>query len=83
MRETGRFRADPALVRVGVRKHKKLWYCVITSRDGSRGPVEAMHIRPWGAVNNALVAADTLGIPGIDLGMDWVYDHPQFTKAKP
>ena len=71
-----RFRADPALVRVGIRPHKGLWYVTISSRPLGRGVIERMHKSPKGALVLALRAAEAVGFPGIDLGMGSAYEHP-------
>jgi len=72
-----RFRADPAVVRVAWRNHDGLWLVTITTRDGHRGPVQKMARCPLRAMAMALRSAEDFGIPGIDLGMQWSYRHPQ------
>jgi hypothetical protein len=72
-----RFRADPSKVRISVRPHGALWYVKISSRSEERGCVERMNQNPLKALVLALRAADDVNLPGIDVGMDWAYEHPQ------
>lgn len=76
-----RFRADPRRVRIGVRRHGDLWYVRIgrlsTVTFGWIFSVERMHRSPTRALVLALRAAEALQIPGVDLGMQWAYEHPQ------
>ncbi len=71
-----RFRADPARVRVAVRREGHHWYATVVPRDNSEQATTAWNPDPKVAVMCALRKANFLNYPGIDLGMDHVYDHP-------
>lgn len=79
-----RFRADPRRVRIGVRRSNggwvgggdRAWDVTITSR-GSGMVVTRRDRSPLKALVKALRCAEESGMPGIDLGMQWAYNHPQ------
>ena len=72
-----RFRADPRKVRVSIRRIDDAWVAHFATRDGGVS-VEGRHKRsPSRAVARALLAANRIDMPGVDLGMEWAYDHPQ------
>lgn len=71
-----RFRADPKLVRVGIRTSPDGSYvATVSARDGS-GHVVKMGDSPWDAICSALHEADRQNFSGIDLHMQWAYEHP-------
>lgn len=80
-KELVRFRADPELVRVAVRRCSGMgpWGVYVSvSRVGmSDTPDIVVHgLTPTSALMMALEAAEERGVPGIDLGMENVYEHP-------
>ncbi len=77
-----RFRADPAKVRVGVRRTEQGWYVRVISRSDGRQH-SAVDTGPRKALVRALRAAEAAGLPGIDLGMGWAYEHPWGSAAVP
>jgi hypothetical protein len=78
-----RFRADPAKVRVTVRRtvtpllHVR--YVVTIVETGSGFRVSGSHPVPRSAILRALLAAEAAGIEGIDLAMGSTYPHPHRT----
>ena len=79
-----RFRADPELVRVGVRVvsrsgQNKMYQVTVSAKSGFYPSVEIRSCNAVAAIGRALVAAEKAGIPGIDLGLQRAYDHPQRT----
>ncbi len=76
-RRLARFRVDPERVRVAIRPHGDLWYATIARRsDPGTVAVERMHRSPSRALALALRHADNLDLPGVDLHMQWAYEHP-------
>lgn len=78
-----RFRADPKRVRIGVRWTAAGWLARIRA-VGSDDVVayvigDAMDARL--AVEMALGLAAKAHMPGLDLDMQWVYDHPWKDKC--
>jgi hypothetical protein len=69
-----RFRANPRRVRIGVRRDGEGWYVRIY---GGALVVTRWAKSPGKALVLALRAAEGVDMPGIDLGMQWAYDHPQ------
>jgi hypothetical protein len=76
-----RFRANPAEVRVAIRRWQDQWLVTIEHRRYLRPPVTYAHKKPGRAVTLALREAERQGMPGIDLAMDWAYEHPQGRAA--
>lgn len=70
-----RFRVDPERVRVGIRQSGRTYIVTVESRIHSGVYVTSRSLDPRRAVRNALAKAEAC-IPGIDIGMQWVYDHP-------
>ena len=77
-----RFRADPKKVRVSIRKVDVAYIVSITSVVDGCGEciVQESAIIPRAAILRALKSADKLGMQGIDTGMQWAYDHPQYPR---
>jgi hypothetical protein len=72
-----RFRADPSKVRVGVlRLGDRHWMVTIEPRDRSARTVYEHGNTPRKALARALRRAEKWQIPGLDLGMQWAYEHP-------
>lgn len=79
-----RFRADPAKVRVALRKEGDFWCATVSSRPRLRiaDKVHTASARsPQCAINDALHKASFAKLPGIDLDMDWAYTHPWFLAS--
>lgn len=79
-----RFRADPTRVRVSIQhcsapgpRFTAYWVVTIRSLQRDVFGVMRAHRSPKKALALALRAAERLRIPGIDLGMQWAYYHPQ------
>lgn len=72
-----RFRADPRKIRIGLRFHGVVWVVSISVRGESRDRVVRVSESARKALVRALTAAAELEVPGIDVGMQWSYDHPQ------
>ena len=74
-----RFRADPELVRVSIRREGDMWRAIVGERDEEAATVPRqwdLSPDPKGAINGALRQARNANMPGIDLDMQWTYDHP-------
>lgn len=73
-----RFRADPEKVRVSIRRSYICanYFARVKSLETGKGIV-CYDDDPEAAVNNALISAKKAGVEGIDLLMEWSYDHPQ------
>jgi hypothetical protein len=71
-----RFRAHPALVRVGVRRAHRGYVATVSRRDQPECSVSAFEAHAPMAVLEALEAAEAEGFPGIDLSMGHTYSHP-------
>lgn len=69
-----RLRANPNTVRVGIRYVSGSWLASVTS-----GSIRALAYadNPEQAVERALEYAARIGLAGVDLGMQWSYEHPQ------
>lgn len=78
MKKLARFRADPSRVRVAIRRSGETWTVSVSERGAEEGdPVHRATARsPSVATLRALGSALACGMQGIDLGMDWAYDHP-------
>ena len=83
-----RFRVNPAQIRVGVRHRADgNWTVTLTHRleyvpdlcegDASWWKIVATHSVAVCAVNQALREAEAREWKGLDLDMQWSYDHPQ------
>ncbi len=70
-----RFRADPSKVRIAVRRMPDGVWRVVVSSGGHR--VSGYHRIPLRALVLAWRGAVDQGLPGMDPGMGWAYDHPQ------
>lgn len=75
-----RFRADPAKVRVSVRRSFTKWRVGVINRE-TEYEIATYDQGPVRALDEVLVAAARAKMPGIDLGMDWAYDHPMAVKT--
>lgn len=73
-----RFRADPALITVSIRRDSpdEMWCVTVTDRYGWMGSVSTRDKDPIQAVGRALQMAEAKKFPGIDLELQWTYDHP-------
>ena len=71
-----RFRADPSMVRVGIRALGVNWYARVYPRDEPGAGIAAVGDTAPKAVDAALILAAKERMPGIDLGMQWAYPHP-------
>lgn len=81
-----RFRADPTMLRVGVRllmkgPRKGKWFAIVQERHkrpGVRGRMAAWAFgtSPKKALVTALRAAKTGQLIGLDLDLQWAYPHP-------
>lgn len=69
-----RFRADPAKVRVAIRKTSHGWRAYCSSRI-SGYTISETNASAKFALERVVEAANGL-IEGIDLGMQWAYEHP-------
>lgn len=72
-----RFRADPEKVRVSIRRSYSgdAWIAGIGPR-GQDPVVRRIHKSPLKAMQLALNAAHLRRVPGMDVGMQWAYEHP-------
>jgi hypothetical protein len=70
-----RWRADPEKIRVSIRKLGTSYEATITSLI-THEALSCMSYDPEGAVMNALEEAELENFDGIDLRMEWAYDHP-------
>ncbi len=70
-----RFRADPAKVRVRVRRCENGTHWSVEVSSGGMAVYRA-DTGPRKALVRALRAAEAAGLPGIDLGMGRAYEHP-------
>lgn len=83
MVESIRLRADPEMVRVGVRYHgeNKVW--VVTIRNRATGQsVLARGLRVEEAIESAIEKATEAKVPGMDPDCSWAYDHPQVNQQR-
>ncbi len=72
-----RFRANPNVLKVSIRKTDNGWSARIMRRDES-GIYYGYHSTdPRRAVLKVLHIAHRMGMAGIDLQMQWAYIHPQ------
>lgn len=71
-----RFRVDPSRLRVSIRRQPDgEWeVCIATRADDAL--VARGGNTPRKALARALRAADEEGLPGVDLHMQWAYEHP-------
>lgn len=78
-----RFLADPSKVRVTVRFMALMGYyvCEVISLETLETAI-GEDPNPRVAVTEALYEAEKLDMPGIDLSLEHVYDHPQKPKSK-
>lgn len=83
-----RLRANPEKVRVAIRRCGREWVATVSPRgshpllDPNGEPVEfeTCEADPAAAVFDALLSADSYELPGVDLGMEWAYQHPQVAQ---
>jgi hypothetical protein len=71
-----RFRANPNKVRVSIRHKDGGWLAIISPRDRLCVTWAAWHVSPVRAMVKALRLAERANLDGIDLDMQWAYDHP-------
>lgn len=76
MRRLVRFRVDPTRLRVSMRRLPDgEWEACVATRDDSALVARGGNT-PRKALARALRAADEEGLPGVDLHMQWAYEHP-------
>jgi len=94
-----RFRADPSKVRISVRgldetplpngkRIPRLYWVTVRSTTSAWQEIdsiygEAIDTCPERAIIAALERAEALHCPGIDLGMEWTYEHPWLDEDVP
>lgn len=71
-----RFRADPSKVRVSVRPHGNGFTATVASRSDNETKFWCTDLNASIAIDAALTAAGRCEMEGIDLGIDYVYEHP-------
>jgi hypothetical protein len=71
-----RFRADPARVRVSIRRVGDVYSATITERGDCPLVIIKQGRTPRAAVMRALRAAHKHRMRGVDFGMQWSYPHP-------
>jgi len=74
-----RLKANPKKVRVGVRRDGVCWTVTLTSLSDPSYP-DSIIVTRYSveyALHEALCQAEDIGMPGIDMGMGWAYEHPQ------
>jgi hypothetical protein len=72
-----RFRADPRRVRVAVRRFGSCYLAMVRDRSCAYArSYEAAHVSAERAVILALEHAARSALSGVDLGMQWAYEHP-------
>lgn len=72
-----RLRADPSKVRVSITQRVSgMWIVSIQDRSNNYLYPKVMGNLPQDIVMSALRMADRLGCPGIDLELQWTYQHP-------
>lgn len=76
-----RFRADPSRVRIGISRDGHAWTATVSSRTGITAYGRSTSVDPKNAVRKALQAARDRGVDGVDLGMQWAYEHPQHPES--
>ena len=80
MRHLARFRADPKKIRCSIRPCKRGWRAIVAIRDSDFSR-SAESKNPETAMFRALKRAEDAGFKGIDLGMQWAYDHPMYENS--
>lgn len=80
-----RFRADPKRIRVSLgRTPSGRWVATVATRDvAARMVCFGQGDTPQHAVWTALQEADAAGMPGVDLGLQWAYEHPWRDGRRP
>lgn len=74
-----RLRANPKRVRVAIRRMPDgRWLATVQSREDGRA-VGCLHNVALRALARAIRSASDAKFPGVDLGMDWAYVHPQLS----
>lgn len=71
-----RWRANPGKVRVSIMKFNELCWLAKVTRLDTGDFVSFFAYNPELAIMQALKTAENLNYPGIDLGMQWAYEHP-------
>lgn len=72
-----RFRANPRKVRVAIcRLSENEWRVTVRNRDCDTYRILAYSNIPDAAVMRALQTAASVDMPGVDLDMQWSYEHP-------
>jgi hypothetical protein len=69
-----RFRAAPGKVRTSLRRTKAGWRAAVSLHGGFQ--YTARSKQPMVAMMAALRRAEADECPGIDLGLQWTYEHP-------
>lgn len=76
-----RFRADPSKVKVSIQHLRNgSWQVFVTSLV-DRSCFSWIGANPEKALFAALEVAEGADMPGIDLGMSGIYDHPQKKRS--
>lgn len=75
-RQLVRFRANPDKVRVGVQRQEGGFIVTVSTRVGPELKAEAFATSAKKALVKALLAAEKIDLPGLDLSMGWTYKHP-------
>jgi len=72
-----RFRANPARVRISVRREGDRFRAAVSSRIDEKFPHTFGYARSArAAVLSALRRAKEVGLSGVDLELSWTYEHP-------
>ncbi len=82
-RSLTRFRADPSKVRIVLRPEGTAWRIRIESHCGEYPRLHCLAAHAElipGNMMNLLVQARDEQVPGIDLFMEWAYEHPHGTN---
>ncbi len=82
MERIARFRANPAKIRIAIRRTDGMWRASVSRRIDSSCEFVYSAPFPAEAIDLALGAAEAASVDGIDLGMGWAYRHPQSTSAE-
>ncbi len=71
-----RWRADPEKIRVTVRKEGSNYCVKLLCKTTGRMLAASWNSVPDNAITQALEYAERNNVPGIDLHMQWTYEHP-------
>lgn len=82
VKENVRLRVNPRLCRVSIQRVDDGWRYTIAVRDEPERWVQARDRTPARAFVRALRLAEAQDFPGLNLGLGWAYDHPQYVPPK-